>query len=135
MLRKQEEISRAKAFSSIDDFVPKKAPKPEKPPSSSSGVKKQSKVKNAPIELEDSAELARSKKMLESKAKYYDRMVASGGSLNSDEQCLVMFNQKKQTDRSMPEKYYSSSDNRSSSDEDEPVRNRVLSSTNLDGDW
>lgn len=137
LLRKQEEVSRAKSFASIDDFVPKKAQKKEKS-SPTSQIQNQSthlKGKRESIELEDSAELARSKKILESKAKYYDRMVASGGSLNSDEQCLVMFNQKKQTDKPTLGKYYSSSDN-SSSDEEEPCENGArMNSVKLGGDW
>ncbi|XP_019563605.3 coiled-coil domain-containing protein 174 [Aedes albopictus] len=143
LLRKQEEVSRAKAFTSIDDFVPKKVPKPEKPPGSSSSSslssskRKNDKPASTIIELEDSAELIRSKQILESKAKYYDRMVASGGSLNSDENCLVMFNQKKQTDKPvlLEDARYSSSDGSVSSEEDEPSRRPRIDATSLDGDW
>ncbi|KXJ67901.1 hypothetical protein RP20_CCG007884 [Aedes albopictus] len=137
LLRKQEEVSRAKAFTSIDDFVPKKVPKPEKPLASSSSSSRSDKPAKTIIELEDSAELIRSKQILESKAKYYDRMVASGGSLNSDENCLVMFNQKKQTDKPvlLEDARYSSSDGSVSSEEDEPSRRPRIDATSLDGDW
>ncbi|XP_050069079.1 coiled-coil domain-containing protein 174 [Anopheles maculipalpis] len=98
LLRKQEEVGRAKASTSIEDFVPKKVPKPEKDASSARKERREKQDKSKPIvtELEDSAQLARSKQMLQAKAKYYDRMVAAGGSLNSDENSLVMFNKKKQ---------------------------------------
>lgn len=74
------------------------------------------------VELEDSAQLDRSKKVLLAKSKYYDRMMASGGALNSDENCLVMFNQKKQTDRVVSYRYSSeeeSDPSLSSSDEED----------------
>uniref|UniRef100_A0A6E8VEI1 CCDC174 alpha/beta GRSR domain-containing protein n=1 Tax=Anopheles coluzzii TaxID=1518534 RepID=A0A6E8VEI1_ANOCL len=98
LLRKQEEVGRAKASTSIDDFVPKKVPKPEKDVSAKRKERREKKDSSQPVvtELEDSAQLARSKQMLVAKAKYYDRMVAAGGSLNSDENSLVMFNKKKQ---------------------------------------
>uniref|UniRef100_A0A1Y9IVJ3 CCDC174 alpha/beta GRSR domain-containing protein n=1 Tax=Anopheles minimus TaxID=112268 RepID=A0A1Y9IVJ3_9DIPT len=100
LLRKQEEVGRAKASTSIEDFVPKRVSKPEKDESTARKERRErkdkSKEKPRAIELEDSAQLARSKQMLQAKAKYYDRMVAAGGSLNSDEHSLVMFNKKKQ---------------------------------------
>lgn len=100
LLRKQEEVGRARVNSSVEDFIPKKVPKPEK--DESEGRKKGSqnrqekKPKSTVTELEDAAQLARSKQMLQAKAKYYERMVASGGALNTDENSLVMFNKKKQ---------------------------------------
>ncbi|KAI9579946.1 coiled-coil domain-containing protein 174 [Glossina fuscipes] len=48
------------------------------------------------IEHEDSVLLEKSRKVLEAKAKFYERMNASGGTLNSDDNCLVLFNKKKQ---------------------------------------
>lgn len=135
MLRKQEEISRAKALTSIDDFVPKKVHKPDKTLTSADRNKSPAvrNRKEEPIELEDSAELNRSKKILQSKARYYDRMVASGGALNSDENCLVLFNQKKQTNKPIPDDIHHSS-NDSSSDNEEIQKSR-RSSSNLDEDW
>ncbi|XP_035904095.1 coiled-coil domain-containing protein 174 [Anopheles stephensi] len=128
LLRKQEEVGRAKASTSIEDFVPKKVSKPEKDVSSSRKDRREKKDKSKPIvtELEDSAQLARSKQMLQAKAKYYDRMVAAGGSLNSDENSLVMFNKKKQdtkpaynlSDESPRESSVSSSSVSSDSEED-----------------
>ncbi|XP_055550849.1 coiled-coil domain-containing protein 174 [Wyeomyia smithii] len=122
LLRKQEEVSRAKAFNSIDDFVPKRVPKVENPdngPRKSQDVQSSSKTEKLAIELEDSATLERSKKALVAKARYYDKMVASGGSLNSDENCLVMFNRKKQTGKPSTEQKYMSS----SSDDDSELNN------------
>lgn len=90
-MRKQQEVNRAKATTSMPEYVPsKKSTEPKEPKQ-----KKERKV----TELEDSSQLARSKKMLEAKAKYYDKMTKAGGSLNSDENCLVMFNQKHQAAR------------------------------------
>lgn len=103
LLRKQDEVNRAKTQSSITNFVPRKSNKSEKP------VKK-STNKSKVFEFEDHAQLARSKKMLEAKAKYYEKMMKAGGSLNTDENCLVMFNQKYQANK------YSSS---AESDDDE----------------
>ncbi|XP_055610221.1 coiled-coil domain-containing protein 174-like [Uranotaenia lowii] len=124
LLRKQAEVSRAKAFNSIDDFVPKPAPKlPNASSNSGEGKSRhrsktdKAKADKPPdsVELEDSASMARSKKVLEAKARYYDRMVASGGALNSDENCLVMFNRKKQTDRDAVTEPFESSDSDSDS--------------------
>ncbi|XP_061392797.1 coiled-coil domain-containing protein 174 [Musca vetustissima] len=50
----------------------------------------------AVYEHEDSVLLEKSQKILEAKAKFYERMTKSGGKLNSDDNCLVMFNKKKQ---------------------------------------
>lgn len=128
LLRKQEEVSRAKSINSIDDFVPKKVPKaPDAPPSSSTTKTKSKPSKSTSsdgkaskqmIELEDSAQLERSKKVLIAKSKYYDRMMASGGSLNSEENCLVMFNQKKQTERGPVNHRYSRSSSGESASSD-----------------
>lgn len=78
------------------------------------------KTKDASVyEHEDTALLEKSQKVLEAKAKFYERMQKSGGKLNSDDNCLVLFNKKKQEEN--PEhvendaSYYDSS---SSSDVD-----------------
>ncbi|XP_058118472.1 coiled-coil domain-containing protein 174 [Anopheles ziemanni] len=109
LLRKQEEVGRARVNSSVEDFVPKKVPKPEKDASEGrkkgSNNRKEKKPRPAVTELEDAAQLARSKQMLQAKAKYYERMVASGGALNTDENSLVMFNKKKQDAK--PTHYFS----------------------------
>uniref|UniRef100_A0A182JUR7 CCDC174 alpha/beta GRSR domain-containing protein n=1 Tax=Anopheles christyi TaxID=43041 RepID=A0A182JUR7_9DIPT len=104
LLRKQEEVGRAKASTSIEDFVPKKAPRPEKDASTKRKERrdKNDSAQSTVTELEDSAQLARSKQVLVAKAKYYERMVAAGGSLNSDENSLVMFNKKKQDTKPAP---------------------------------
>ncbi|KAL1398256.1 hypothetical protein pipiens_009111 [Culex pipiens pipiens] len=133
LLRKQEEVSRAKTSTSIDDFVPKRVPKaPESSHPPSSGAKSRGKSskssasgsdgKGKVVELEDSAQLDRSKKVLLAKSKYYDRMMASGGALNSDENCLVMFNQKKQTDRVVSYRYSSEEESDPSSSDEEDRR-------------
>uniref|UniRef100_A0A2K6VB23 CCDC174 alpha/beta GRSR domain-containing protein n=1 Tax=Anopheles darlingi TaxID=43151 RepID=A0A2K6VB23_ANODA len=101
LLRKQEEVSKAKATSVIEDFVPKRAPKSEKDAGTRERRKNRANKDESKkvTELEDAAQLARSKQVLQAKAKYYDRMVASGGALNTDENSLVMFNKKKQDNK------------------------------------
>lgn len=47
---------------------------------------------------EDEKLYQKSQKVLRAKSKFYDKMVAAGGSLNSDETCLVMFSEKKAND-------------------------------------
>ena len=54
------------------------------------------KVEKAKVfEVEDSVEFEKSKKMLEAKAKYYDKM-SKGSEGKEDPACLVLFNKKKQ---------------------------------------
>lgn len=105
--RKQEEISKTKALNA--SFVPTKL----KSTKHQKIVKAVNSVANTHHEIEDSNLLNKSKKMLEAKAKYYDKMMKSKGSLNSDENCLVMFNKKEQ-----PPKQYFKNLIASSSDED-----------------
>lgn len=109
LLRKQNEVNQAKSRQAANPFVPrsfeKPKPLPESKPASSS-------IKNA-IELEDNEQLDRSRKILEAKSKFYDRMTASGGAVNTDDNCLVMFNAKKQA-----EKVAVSSSEESDSDDD-----------------
>lgn len=59
---------------------------------------------------EDPEMLAKSKKILEAKAKLYDKMTNSGGCLNSDDTCLVQFNRKKQDERQSIQSSESDSD-------------------------
>lgn len=43
----------------------------------------------------DEDQLQKSQKILQAKSRFYDKMMASGGALNSDETCLVMFSEKR----------------------------------------
>lgn len=88
VFRKQEEISKTKALNA--SFVPTKL----KSNKSQKIVKPVDTVTNTHHEIEDSNLLNKSRKILEAKAKYYDKMMKSKGSMNSDENCLVMFNKK-----------------------------------------
>lgn len=85
LLRKQEEVLKNKK--TVPAFV------------------KQTKKFNAKVEtktvsggkiaeVEDSSMISKSRKILEAKAKYYDEMVKSRGTV-ADENSLVMFNKKK----------------------------------------
>lgn len=78
------------------------------------------------VSHEDSELLKKSRRVLEAKSKLYDKMCRTGGSLNSDEHGLVMFNQKKQSNSMRLRDY------RSSSDEDVPT-DRFSDAE--DGEW
>ncbi|XP_011210315.2 coiled-coil domain-containing protein 174 [Bactrocera dorsalis] len=47
-------------------------------------------------EYEDTELVEKSKRVLEAKSKFYERMTRTGGQLNSDDNCLVLFNRKHQ---------------------------------------
>lgn len=107
LLRKHDEVSKAKNTHLINNFIPKK--KTEKISSKQETVKQnRPELKNSE-EYEDHELLQKSKKILEAKSLLYDKMSKSGGSLNSDDNCLVMFNQKKQN-ATEPFNYHSDSD-------------------------
>lgn len=113
LLRKQNEVSQAKSRQAAQPFVPKSFEKANNQKNQSIESTKSVTVSaKKTIELEDNEQLERSKRILEAKSKFYDRMAASGGAVNSDDNCLVMFNVKKQTERGQ----YSSSE---SDDEEE----------------
>lgn len=123
LLRKHDEVSKAKSSHIVDNFVPRKTER---------HAEKRTKSKNLTTKndrgsesYEDSEMLTRSKKVLEAKSKFYDKMSSTGGSLNSDENCLVMFNQKKQSGE-VNTRYESSS-----SDEAEAESNN----TEASGEW
>lgn len=122
-MRKQEEVSKAKKQHNVNppnDFVPRRT---------NFVISKKS--KNRPTETveppknegndrsEECAEmLAKSKRVLEAKAKLYDRLTASGGgATNSDETSLVMFNKKKQDVRPISRSSSSSSVSDNSDDD------------------
>lgn len=127
LLRKHEEVSKAKSSHIVENFVPRKG---EKQSQKKSKAKDSTTTENdRQTELiEDTEMLNRSKKILEAKSKFYDKMSAAGGSLNSDENCLVMFNQKKQIGE-LKGAYESSS---SSSSEDSETESRDKEDS---GEW
>ena len=88
LLRKQEEVLRNKKF--VPAFV--------KPTSKKASVKSETKKDSGVkvVEVEDSSLISKSRKILEAKAKYYDRMVKNKGGINSDDNSLVLFNKKAQ---------------------------------------
>lgn len=98
LLRKQHEVRLAKATKpSATEFRPSKGGG-DKEKSKDLGYKAVGKSgDDAKVyEAEDHAQLDKSRRVLEAKSKFYERMSRSGGSLNSDDNCLVMFNRKKQ---------------------------------------
>lgn len=92
LLRKQEEVLKNKK--EVPFVVKSKLKNSTK---SSDDSKKPSGVKI--IEYEDSSLIAKSQKILEAKAKYYEKMMKSRGTLNSDDHSLVMFNRKNQMEK------------------------------------
>ncbi|KAM8705980.1 hypothetical protein ACLKA7_010303 [Drosophila subpalustris] len=100
--RKQHEVKLAKATkASANEFKPSQvASEREKSKSSSSKNSNYTEISRTDevkvYETEDYAQLDKSRRVLEAKSKFYDRMSRSGGSLNSDDNCLVMFNRKRQ---------------------------------------
>lgn len=105
LLRKQQEVNKIKKPNTSDPFstrVSKHIKKSTKDKKKSDGIPKindSEKSESVKQTDEDHEMLAKSKKILEAKAKLYDKMTNSGGCLNSDDTCLVQFNRKKQDDR------------------------------------
>ncbi|GAB0093726.1 coiled-coil domain-containing protein 174 [Sergentomyia squamirostris] len=120
LLRKQQEVSVAKEQQSISTFVPRNFPKAEKSSKAAPSTSQETNV-------EDSEILNKSKRILEAKSKFYDKMTATGGSLNSDDNCLVMFNKKKQDEKPGRQS--------SSSDEDMDDYPEDFGSGNPEDDW
>lgn len=117
LLRKQQEVSKTTKPSATDPFQVFNSKRPNdkkkhsaKPKNVTEPVPEVSTKRDEDVEM-----LAKSKRVLEAKARLYDRMTASGGSLNSDDRCLVRFNQKKQDERTT--KPIESSSESSSDDE------------------
>lgn len=94
LLRKQEEVLKNKKV--VPAFVKHASKKV------SSSIRSESKkvVGGRVTEVEDSSLISKSRKILEAKAKYYDRMVKNKGSTNGDDNSLVLFNKKTQLDKS-----------------------------------
>lgn len=100
LLRKKTEVNQAKSRQAAQPFVPKSFERVNNDKDKPNVDTKPGPRANR-VELEDNEQLQRSRMILESKAKFYDRMAESGGGciLNSDDNCLVMFNAKKQATR------------------------------------
>ncbi|KAG4077378.1 hypothetical protein HA402_009779 [Bradysia odoriphaga] len=107
LLRKHEEVTKAKSSHIVDNFVPRRGDKHKERKAKSNDSATTTTQRQHSESYEDTEMLSRSKKILEAKSKFYDKMSAAGGSLNSDENCLVMFNQKKQS--GVPNARYESS--------------------------
>ncbi|ALC46771.1 CG7183 [Drosophila busckii] len=107
LLRKQQEVKVAKATkATAKEFKPSKVSS-EKEKSSTSKARNYQEIESRSdgakvYETEDYAQLDKSRRLLEAKSKFYDRMSRSGGTLNSDENCLVMFNRKRQDEQPEP---------------------------------
>lgn len=120
LLRKQEEVNKFKKPNVSDPFaarVPKHLSKSTKNKTKSKKKSDETLKTNRSEQSdnvkrieEDHEMLAKSKKILEAKAKLYDKMTSSGGCLNTDDTCLVQFNRKKQDERQSIEASESDSD-------------------------
>lgn len=129
LLRKHEEVSKAKHSHIVENFVPRKGEKySEKKTKSKNAAETTTKNDQSSESYEDTELLQRSKKVLEAKSKFYDKMTAQGGALNSDENCLVMFNQKKQSGEVTAN--YESSSSSSSDDSETESSNKEMA-----GEW
>lgn len=130
LLRKQNEVLRAKSKQAAEPFVPKTFPKSTNPSKQTKGYD-DTRPKKKSFELEDNEQLERSRKILEAKSKFYDRMAKSGGSVNSDDNCLVQFNAKKQNETVT----YGSSSEDSDDDDNgtQPIDPVIFE--DKDGDW
>lgn len=93
LLRKQEEVLKNKN-KSVPEFVKTKK---LKDPSKTKIVEKGSGATVA--ECEDSTLFNKSRRILEAKAKYYEKMTKSKGGMNVDNHSLVQFNRKAQMDK------------------------------------
>lgn len=147
LLRKHQEVSKAKTAQHNQASIPtvsaqRRTGNSSSKPKSKSKTTTESQAPNKTnnnetprsVHVADTYEIAemlqKSKSVLEAKSKFYDRMARSGGSLNSDENCLVLFNQKKQTDGPRNGQYSISSSSSSSSDADTDDDEAAE-----DGDW
>ncbi|XP_068155379.1 coiled-coil domain-containing protein 174 [Drosophila tropicalis] len=128
LLRKQHEVKLAKATKGASsEFKPKEVSKQKSKKQDHDEYKKVSCSDEATVyESEDYAQLAKSRQVLEAKSKFYEKMSRSGGSLNTDDNCLVMFNRKKQEEEviqpfspQLRERLSSSSSDNSEDDEDD----------------
>lgn len=131
LLRKQEEVNRAKqhAISPTVNYIPKhdrdsssnrllaasKKPSAKKP--NESKVSSSEKPAKSDDKQQDDELLAKSRRILEAKTRLYERMSATGGSLNSEDTCLVMFNEKKQMSNNVNENVNKSLSSDSSDDD------------------
>lgn len=113
LLRKQEEVSKAKKQHNVKpptDFVPRRTNFVVNKKSKSKAPETDETPKQDDRKEECPEMLAKSKRILEAKAKLYDRLTASGGgAINSDETSLIMFNKKKQDARPVSRSSSSSS--------------------------
>lgn len=133
LLRKQEEVSKERKKGALDPNKlttplinkPKKAHRKRKPVEEH---ERKPKIRDDRTN-EDIEMLAKSRRVLEAKAKFYEQMTSGGGGLNSDVSCLVQFNKKKQDER------YIDDEMTDESDDDESGVNVVKYGDDDEGDW
>lgn len=138
LLRKQQEVNKTSKLSASDPFKVFNSRSTNDKKKLGDKIKSKnednkSEPKTPTVTNEELEMLAKSKRVLEAKAKLYDRMTASGGALNSDDRCLVRFNQKKQDDRQNKPQECSSSE--SDNDSEDSVTNNVQPDDDDDDKW
>ncbi|XP_036322754.1 coiled-coil domain-containing protein 174 [Rhagoletis pomonella] len=152
LLRKQAEVNKAKAIQAPNQQNEYSSKNIVQATSSSASVSKRDKKERAKevdklegatvYEHEDSELLEKSRRVLEAKSKFYERMSRTGGQLNSDDNCLVLFNRKHQDDRvddalieEMERPNHGSSNEAKESDSDSRSESDVDNSHEDEDDW
>lgn len=98
-MRKQNEATQTRIGAKFAGIVNPNLSKAKTSAKSSERKEKTAATAKAPTtSTEDEKLYQKSQKVLRAKSKFYDKMMASGGSLNSDDTCLVMFSEKKAND-------------------------------------
>lgn len=95
MIRKLHEVQQQKGASKFTGVI---NPNLDTAKLKSKNVEEKEKSRSAPRRREERPDedlLKKSQKILQAKSQFYDKMMTSGGSLNSDETCLVMFSEKR----------------------------------------
>lgn len=98
-MRKQNEATQTRIGAKFAGIVNPNLSKAKTTAKSSERKEKPVATVKAPnTSAEDEKLYQKSQRVLRAKSKFYDKMMASGGSLNSDDTCLVMFSEKKAND-------------------------------------
>ncbi|XP_067645381.1 coiled-coil domain-containing protein 174 [Eurosta solidaginis] len=108
LLRKQAEVNKAKATTVVSNQPNEYNSNRSSYNSADRESKRDKKLRAKEVEKQDDATvyehedsqlLEKSRRILEAKSKFYERMTRTGGQLNSDDNCLVLFNRKHQDER------------------------------------
>lgn len=138
LLRKQEEVNKFKKPNASDPFSVRstghivKTAKNKRRTHETPKIKRCENSGSSNQTEEDHEMLAKSKRILEAKAKLYEKMTNSGGCMNTDDTCLVQFNRKKQ---SASQSIHLDSDDSESDDADVTENHFNDDSDQFDSKW